>query len=272
MLFMKLNVVQYGEANNKSQCPIVILHGLFGSHRNWTPIAKHLAKKQRVYSLDLRNHGQSPHTELMDYPSMAQDLSEFIKQIVADNEYNSVNIIAHSMGGKAALWLALTRAELINKLLIVDIAPVSYQHEFDDVLNAFNSVQLDLIQSRSEADKCLSHSIQDEGLRQFLLQNLKKTHANKKPVQYQWHLNIDVIARSIPFITGFPEASHLKPYPKRILFVGGGNSDYLSKANQALTKELFPLASFSMIKSAGHWLHAEQPEIFLALIEPYMSI
>lgn len=269
---MKLNVVQYGEANNKYQCPIVILHGLFGSHRNWTPIAKHLAKKQRVYSLDLRNHGQSPHTELMDYPSMAQDVLQFIEKLIVKNEYHSVNIIAHSMGGKAALYLALTQAELINKLVIVDIAPLPYQHEFDEVLKGFKSVPLEKIKSRREADECLSHTIQDEGLRQFLLQNLQQTPTDKKPGEYQWRLNLDAISRSIPFISGFPDTRQMKPYPKKVLFVGGGESDYLSKANQALSKELFPLASFSMIKSAGHWLHAEQPEIFLALIEPYMSL
>ena len=263
---MKLNAQQYGESRNVLQAPIIILHGLFGSYRNWTPIAKSLSEKRLVYALDLRNHGQSPHSERMDYPSMARDLVEFIEQTIAANEYHCVDIIAHSMGGKAALWLALIRPDLINKLIIVDIAPIVYQHEFDEVLQGFDAVPLEMIKSRREADNWLSHSIKDAALRQFLLQNLQL-----KDGQYQWRLNLDAISHAIPLIIGFPETYHLEPYHKRVLFVAGGLSDYLSKENQQLTRQLFPQASFSMIKSAGHWLHAEQPELFLALIEPYIN-
>ncbi|MCU7837060.1 MAG: alpha/beta fold hydrolase [gamma proteobacterium symbiont of Taylorina sp.] len=288
---MELNATQYGDIKNNNQPAILILHGLFGSHRNWHPIAKKLSEKHRVYALDLRNHGQSPHTERMDYPLMAQDVIDFI----ALYSLSCVNIIAHSMGGKSALWLALKRPELIEKLIIVDIAPVSYSHEFDAVLQGFKSIPLlsninspaalfadkyvckttedkfigqvfSPVQSRKEADEILSKSIKQASLRQFLLQNLQY-----KKGRFQWRLNLEAISRSIPLITGFPDTAEIAPYSKRVLFIGGGQSDYLNKANQKLTRQLFPLASFSMIKSAGHWLHSEQPEIFMALIEPYLS-
>jgi len=195
---------------------------------------------------------------------MSQDVLDFIEQ----NSLSSVHIIAHSMGGKVALWLALNQPELVKKLVIVDIAPVSYQHEFDAVLKGFKSVdrRISAIQSRQEADDILKKSIKQATLRHFLLQNLQFREG-----QYQWRLNLDAIGRSIPVITGFPDTKGLSVYSKHVLFIGGGQSDYLIKANQNLTRQLFPLASFSIIKSAGHWLHSEQPEIFLALITPYLS-
>ena len=262
---MQLNATQYGElkeVNDRSQTPLIILHGLFGSSKNWHLIARELSKKHLVYSLDLRNHGQSPHSDSMDYPHMAQDVLSFIEQ----NNFTSVNIIAHSMGGKTALWLALNKPQLIEKLVIADIAPVSYTHDFDLVLNALQSIPLSTIKSRKDADQYLAKSIKEQSLRQFLLQNLQL-----KQGQYQWRLNLKAISQSIPQITGFPDTSGLDPFPKRVLFIGGGQSEYLNKANQQLTRKLFPYASFSIIKSAGHWLHAEQPGLFQHLVEVYIN-
>ena len=246
--------------------PIIILHGLFGSNRNWHPIARSLSDKHTVYSLDLRNHGKSPHSAAMDYHHMAEDVLAFIKNEVNHNQIRPVNIIAHSMGGKAAMWLALSHPEVIAKLVVVDIAPVTYEHDFSEVLNAFESVPLELIQSRQDAEKYLAQTIGQGSLRQFLLQNLQF-----KDGKYTWRLNLTAIIHSITDITGFPDTKDIKPFPGRVLFIGGGQSDYLNKANQALTRALFPKASFSMIKPGGHWLHAEQPGLFKALVEPYFS-
>lgn len=264
---MHLHATQYGDASAlEASTPVIILHGLFGSNRNWHPIAKALSDDHLVYSVDLRNHGQSPHAEVMDYSHMAEDVLRFIQHKLEHTQLSSVNIIAHSMGGKVAMWLALTYPEIIKKLVVVDIAPVTYEHDFSDVLNAFQSIPLHLLNSRQHADDYLSELIHDRSLRQFLLQNLQFTEG-----KYQWRLNLEVISQSISTLIAFPETKSLAPFNKRVLFVGGGQSEYLSKMTKKQTRVLFPSASFSMIKSAGHWLHAEQPELFKALIQPYLN-
>ncbi len=261
---MQLHATVYEEPlAGENRPPIVILHGLFGSNRNWHPIARTLSKNRPVYSLDLRNHGKSPHSDVMDYYHMTDDVLNYIQSEIPSK---SVDIIAHSMGGKVAMWLALSYPEIVRKLVVVDIAPIAYQHDFSMVLEAFNSVPLESIQSRKEADQYLAKTIDELELRQFLLQNLQY-----KKGTYRWRLNLQAVTHSISSITGFPETKNMTPFAGRVLFVGGGHSDYLSKVNQKLTREVFPGASFSLIKSAGHWLHSEQPELFLALIEPYFS-
>ncbi|MCK5697293.1 MAG: alpha/beta fold hydrolase [Gammaproteobacteria bacterium] len=260
---MLLYAKHYGDiAKPHTSNAIIILHGLFGNYRNWQPIARSLATHYPVYSLDLRNHGQSTHDGVMDYPTMAEDVLRFIQ----DKKLNSVTIIAHSMGGKVAMTLALAHPQVVNKLVVVDIAPISYQHDFSEVLNAFQAVPLNKIQSRQEADRYLSTIISDKNLRQFLLQNLKQQDG-----QYYWRLNLEAIRQSIETIIAFPNTSHYPPFKKRVLFIGGGQSDYLSKENQQKAKILFPRASFSIIKSAGHWLHTEQAELFKVLIQPYLK-
>ncbi len=257
-------------AAKRENTPLIILHGLFGSNRNWHPIARSLSDKYIVYSLDLRNHGQSPHSEVMDYPQMAEDVVDYIRSSIDSKtdqkEIQSVDIIAHSMGGKVAMWMALSHPELIRKLVVVDIAPVSYQHNFSDVLNAFQSTPLEAVHSRQEADQFLAQTIKQKSLRQFLLQNLQFKNG-----KYSWRLNLKAIIDSISNITGFPDTQNVTPFSKRALFIGGGQSDYLSRENQIVTRKLFPKASFSTIKPAGHWLHSEQPELFKALVAPYLA-
>lgn len=264
---MQLHATRYESAQSLAQNPpIIILHGLFGSSRNWHPIAQALSDKYTVYTLDLRNHGKSPHDDIMDYPHMARDVLTFLENELGQKEITPVTIIAHSMGGKAAMWLALTRPEWVRKLVVVDIAPVNYEHDFSAVLDALQAIPLDSLKSRRDADHHLSKSISQSSLRHFLLQNLQFRHG-----KYQWRLNLDAISHSIAEITSFPDTDDIEPFAKRVLFIGGGQSDYLNKNNQKLTRQCFPLASFAMIKSAGHWLHAEQPEIFKALIGPYLD-
>ncbi len=259
---MRLAVTRYGEAQTDHSLPVIILHGLFGSSRNWHPIAQSLSKSSPVYALDLRNHGKSPHSSIMDYPAMAQDVVEFM----AAEHIDQARFIAHSMGGKAAMWLALTQPERVQKLVVVDIAPVAYEHDFSGVLEALQSLPLEYISSRKEADQYLARYLAQRSLRQFLLQNLQL-----KSGHYQWRLNLDAITHSIADITGFPDTRNIQVYAKRVLFIGGGQSDYLSRENQQKSRQLFPLATFSIIKNAGHWLHSEQPEIFMALIKSYMN-
>ncbi len=259
---MQLATSHYKPVREKHSTPIIILHGLFGSSRNWHPVARVLAETSSVYALDLRNHGKSPHSDIMTYPAMAEDIAEFM----AHHHISEARFIAHSMGGKVAMWLALTQPQRVQKMVIVDIAPVNYQHDFSSVLNAFAAVPLERISSRREVDQYLSEYLSEPDLRQFLLQNLQLKNG-----RYQWRLNLEVIKTAIKEITGFPDTGNITPFEKRVLFVGGGQSDYLSRDYHAQTWKLFPLASFSTIKQAGHWLHAEQPEQFMALIKPYLN-
>ncbi len=262
---MRLAVTRYGAIQTGHSLPVIILHGLFGSSRNWHPVAQSLAKGSKsspVYALDLRNHGKSPHSSIMNYPAMAQDIVEFM----AAEHIGKARLIAHSMGGKVAMWLALTEPERVSKLVVVDIAPVAYEHDFSGVLEALKSVPIEHIGSRKEADHYLARYLAQQSLRQFLLQNLQL-----KDGHYQWRLNLDAITHSIADITGFPDTRNIQAYAKRVLFIGGDQSDYLNRENQQKTRQLFPMATFSMIKNAGHWLHSEQPKIFMALINPYLN-
>jgi len=255
---MNLHFKQYGESGS----PIIILHGLFGSGRNWQSIATFLAKQHVVYAIDLRNHGNSPHCDDMNYQQMVDDVLKFLDL----NGLQSVNVIGHSMGGKTAMWMALTNPQRVNSLVVVDIAPIAYQHSFDDVLGALRSVPLQEISSRQDADEYLAKDIEEEGLRQFLLQNLQVSSQN-----WQWRINLDGINQSISAITGFPETGQLDPFKKRSLFIAGANSDYLSKENGAKVKQLFPSSRTMTVKEAGHWPHAEKPAVFKALIKPFFS-
>ena len=157
--------------------PLIILHGFFASSRNWRQIAKQLGSKFHVYVLDQRNHGASPHVPVMDYPSMASDLSAFLDE----REIASACLVGHSMGGKVAMWFALNHPERIARLIVVDIAPVAYRHNFDDIVKTLKALPLDRIGNRKQADDFLSETITEPGFRQFLLQNLILHEGN-----YRW--------------------------------------------------------------------------------------
>jgi pimeloyl-ACP methyl ester carboxylesterase len=281
---MKLYATQYAPPIKLAQTPpdkcdqqhpIIILHGLFGSSRNWHPIAKILAEKRIVYCLDLPNHGQSPSCEQMTYQSMAQAVLDFIKTL--DQQCTSVDIIGHSMGGKVAMCLALLHSEIIHKLIVVDIAPVQYEHDFSHILEALSAIPLDKIHSRAEADTVLATYLEERNLRQFLLQNLYLSQNKEgqiallKQRRYQWRLNLDAIATSMLDVIAFPKLENSPSFAKRVLFVGGEYSDYLNKNNRDKTKQLFPKAIFTTLKKAGHWLHAEQPEHFVSLVQYHLE-
>ncbi len=270
-----IKLAQTPSAKCDQQRPIIILHGLFGSSRNWHPIAKLLAEKRIVYCLDLPNHGQSPSCQHMTYPSMAQAVFDFIKNL--DPQCASVDIIGHSMGGKVAMCLALLHSEIIHKLIVVDIAPVQYEHDFSHILEGLSAIPLDKIRSRTEADTILATYLEERSLRQFLLQNLYLGQnkgaqiAHSKLRRYQWRLNLEAIATSMADIIAFPELENSSLFAKKVFFIGGEYSDYLNKNNRDKTKQLFPKALFSTLKKAGHWLHAEQPEHFVSLLQYYLK-
>lgn len=249
---MKLATQVYGQAGDRP--PLMIAHGLFGSARNWGVIAKRLAEARRVVVVDMRNHGDSPWAEAHDYESMAEDLAELI-----DGRWD---VLGHSMGGKAAMVLALRHPEKVNRLVVADIAPVAYGHTQAHLVEAMAALDLSAATSRGEADRALAASVEDPGVRAFLLQSLDVK-------ERRWRLNLDVLGREMPKILSFPEIEGHFDGPALFLF--GGNSTYVLPEHRARIKALFPEARFAKIPGAGHWLHAEKPREFEAAVSAFLG-
>jgi esterase len=251
--------LSYESFGSPDHPPLIILHGFLASSRNWRSIAQNLSATFHVWVPDMRNHGNSPHHPLMDYPSMAQDLLDFIKQ----RQLSRVNLLGHSMGGKIAMWLALNYPEQVLSLIVADIAPIAYSHCFDDTFRALKALPLTDIQSRKQAEHMLASEIKDQSYRQFLLQNLILQDG-----QYQWRIDLAICAANSDAITGFPPTDGLPAYNGRALFIAGANSQYV---NANAVKQLFPYAHLSVIANAGHWLHVQQPTAFLERVEKFLS-
>ncbi len=239
--------------------PLVIVHGLYGSARNWGVIARRLSDGREVYAVDQRNHGQSPRDPVHDYPAMAADLAEVIGQIGGP-----VDLLGHSMGGKAAMQLALTRPELIRRLIVADIAPVAYDHDQTRHVHAMRSIDLSQITNRAEADAALAARVDDPALRAFFLQSLD--FRTKPP---EWRLNLDVLEAEMPKIVGWPGTEGQFPGP--VLFLTGADSTYVRPEYRDTIRALFPAARFAKIPGAGHWLHAEKPREFEETVRVFLN-
>lgn len=256
---MQLVDLAYEELGNPSAEPVLILHGFFASSRNWRKIAESLALTYRVFSVDLRNHGNSPHHPEMDYPSMAEDVLAFM----AKHSLVKAHILGHSMGGKCAMWLALQHPGRIDKLIIVDIAPKSYQHSFDNTLQAMMELPLSDIKNRKQAETWLSSAIPELEYRQFLLQNLSLREG-----AYGWRIDLAIFKVRAPNIVAFPEINSSARYEGDVLFIAGEDSRYVEKDD---ISTLFPYADFDTIPGAGHWVHAQQPERFIESVEKFLQ-
>jgi esterase len=239
--------------------PLLIVHGLFGSARNWGVIARHLAQARRVLAVDMRNHGASPRAESQSYPDMAADLAEVIAA-----HGGQADVLGHSMGGKAAMQLALTKPELVRKLVVADIAPVAYSHDQSQYISAMQSLDLIGLNSRSEADRRLAVTLKDPALRAFFLQSL-----DLKEQPPKWRLNLDVLNREMDKIVGWPGTDGQFNGPA--LFLAGSESYYIRPEHRDLIRHLFPKARFAKIPGAGHWLHAERPREFEAAVEVFLN-
>lgn len=248
----------YEAFGNPNHCPIIILHGFLASSRNWRTIAKRLAENHFVYVLDMRNHGASPHADNMDYPSMAVDVARFMD----NKKLEKAHLLGHSMGGKIAMWFALHYPERIEKLMVIDIAPVSYEHSFDPIIYALKQIPLAELNSRKHAESYLEEKIPDIGFRQFLLQNLLL-----KDGHYYWRINLDIIQKTAHHIVGFP-AVNVKAYPKQVLFVAGGHSKYIQPE---MVYQQFPEAVIVEIHETGHWLYVEAPDEFCHVIRQWIQ-
>lgn len=241
--------------------PLVILHGLFGSKRNWTSIAGLLGRHHRVLAVDLRNHGTSPWDDRHDYPALAADVARFI-EVEAGGR---APVVGHSMGGKTAMLLALTRPELVERLVVVDIPPAASRGPIGDVLQILRSVPLERFTARAEVQAALAAMIPDAKLRGFLMLNVVAG-----PGGLAWAVNLDALARHFDLIAGFPDVPTPRAFPGPALFLVGGRSDYVRPEHHAEIRRLFPAASIEAIPGAGHWVHADAPAEFVAAIERFL--
>lgn len=251
-----LNTVHHGTPH-PDRPPLVIAHGLFGSARNWGVIARRLADERQVVAVDMRNHGHSPRDPRHDYPAMANDLAEVI-----DSLGGQADVLGHSMGGKAAMVLALDHPAHVRRLVVADIAPVAYSHSQMAYVEAMRAVDLSRVARRSDAAAQLAGHGVEPALQSFFTQSLD-LRAGK------WLINVDALAAEMPAIMGFPPVDATWEGPA--LFLTGEKSDYVGPQDRARIRALFPGARFARLKGAGHWLHADEPRAFESTVRGFLN-
>jgi esterase len=239
---------------------LVLLHGLFGAGRNLGVIARGLAARFRVTTLDARNHGASPHAADMRYESMAVDVAE----TMAARGIARSAVCGHSMGGKIAMTLALSRPELVGRLAVLDIAPVAYGHEHLGYIEAMRSVDLHPGLTRQAADAALAAAVKEPALRGFLLHNLV---LGETP---HWRLGLEEIAGAMNDLVGWSDPVPGASYDGPALFVTGANSSYVPASAHGAIRARFPRAEIATIADAGHWLHAEKPQAVITVLEAFL--
>jgi len=254
---VKLHFKTFGQGH-----PVIILHGLFGTLDNWQTIARQLSEEYSVYILDQRNHGRSPHSDVHDYHHMAEDLQQFM-----DSQWmhDGAHIIGHSMGGKTAMQFALEHPDLVKKLVVVDIAPKTYPGNHFEIFDALLSMDLDKIETRSEADELLAQRIGEEDVRLFLMKNLTR----RKEGGYEFKMNLPVLRKHYGDVLAAVGGAH--PFEGPALFIRGGRSKHVVDGDEILIKELFPNAAVETIPKAGHWVHADAPVHLLKLVQAFLK-
>ncbi len=246
---MELNYKKFGESGPN----IIILHGLLGSLDNWQTIAKKLSEQFIVYTVDQRNHGRSPHSDEIDYQLLSDDIVWFCAQ----HAIQQAILIGHSMGGKVSMLFALQHPELVEKLIVVDIAPVYYEGGHEEILFAMAEAPLQNYTKREEVDKFLERRISNFGVRQFVLKNLSRDESGA----FVWKCNLEALVKNYRALMEFTETE--KTYQGETHFIRGEQSGYISKENWEACKKYFPNADLMTIHYAGHWVHADNPESFL---------
>jgi len=242
---------------------LVILHGLFGSSRNWASIARRLGETHRVFTVDLRNHGASPWAETMDYAEMADDVRAFLVRY----GLAGATVMGHSMGGKTVMRLALEHEGDVGRLIVVDIAPVAYTHTHLPFVEAMRAVDLTAVGRRADVDRQLETAIPEAALRGFLLHNLATDDG-----RLNWRINLAALAANMDALIGYPEDQAGLAYGGPAHFIAGAASDYVLEAHHARIRDFFPKAEIDSIPDAGHWVHAEQPAAFLERVRSILGI
>lgn len=251
---MNLNYKKIGESGPE----LVIIHGFLGSLDNWYSVAKKLGQDYTVYLLDARNHGLSPHDDEFSYPIMAQDVKEFLEQ----HNIGKASIIGHSMGGKIAMEFALEYPSLIDNLIVVDIAPKAYPVHHREILDALLGLDIDHLQSRQEADEQLAKSIDEFGVRQFLLKNIDR----KAEGGFRWKMNLKLLNEKVEEVGKSQTGYSTVP----TLFVRGERSDYIKDTDENDILEIFPNSTFADLPT-GHWVHAEKPDLFYEVAVDFLD-
>jgi pimeloyl-ACP methyl ester carboxylesterase len=256
---------------------VVFVHGLFGQGKNWTTIAKGLAGDHRVTLVDLPNHGHSPWTDHVDYLDMAELLAAELEHLG-----EPVTLVGHSMGGKVSMQLALRRPELLRALVVVDIAPVEYPLQggrtddpdeeaspFAAFIEAMRAMDLDGLTTRDDADAALRTAVPSRMVRSFLLQSLVREGSGGDG--WRWRLNLELLERDLGELRGFPEPQPGAAFDGPVLWIAGANSAYVLDDDRPRMDALFPATRLVRIKNAGHWVHSEQPEVFLETLRRFLE-
>ena len=242
--------------------PVVFCHGLFGQGKNWTQIAKQLAGSHRVLLVDMPNHGRSDWTEHFDYADAAEAVAAVLTEPVA--------LVGHSMGGKIAMLVALLHPDLVERLCVVDVAPVPYAHhdEFRRYLDAMIGLDLEALERRDQADDALREAVPSDTVRTFLLQNLRRDGDG-----WRWQANLELLRKDLPVLGGWPEdrIADVAPYEGPVLWVGGADSPYITDDHAPAMDRLFPRNRRVTVKGAGHWVHSEQPQVFTEVLRRFVD-
>lgn len=257
---MQLHYQTLGQAPAQNKIPpLVLLHGLFGSADNWGTVAKHFSQHQQVISVDLRNHGRSPHHDSQTYDDMANDLLALCDTLGLEQ----INLLGHSLGGKVAMQFATQYPNRINKLIVVDMAIRTYADVQTYLMDAMMAIDLTKVQTRSEVDERLSDSIENVKVRHFLLMNLVKIDG-----QLQWRINLPALKANYPTIR--QAVCESAQFEQPCLFIRGSHSDYVRDDDIEPIKARFTQAKFASLPT-GHWVHAEQPHAFIALVAQFIN-
>ncbi len=253
---MKLYYRKLGEGP-----PLVILHGLLGSSDNWFTLGRRFAHSHQVILVDLRNHGRSPHGPIFNYRAMAGD----ILQLLHEEQFIRARIMGHSLGGKVAMTLALDTPDVVEKLVVVDMAPRAYPNTHQPLISAMAQLDFEHIHTRQEADAALAPSVPDPTLRAFLLKNLKRLYNGR----YTWKVNLEAIQENLDEI--YRPVSGSRPFTGPALFVRGEKSNYIQEQDLALIRQFFPAARVVTVPDAGHWVHAENPDVFFRVVHEFLT-
>ncbi len=240
--------------------PLIILHGLFGSLENWRSMSKKLCRNFRVFSVDLRNHGNSPHSDEFNCALMVDDLKEFMQE----HSLGSAHLLGHSLGGKVAMHFAVTHPDLVDKLVVVDIAPRAYPPSHKNIFTLLTAIPLEKFSGRSEIRQELEKGISDRSVVEFLLKNITTTQSET----LQWRMNLKALHENYQEIIAAPEWEG--SFDKPTLFVRGENSDYIKSTDLGGVKKYFPRAEVAMVPGAGHWVHAQAPENFEEMVRDFL--
>ena len=259
---LDLNNIIHNAASDEQDPPLLIAHGLFGSARNFNTLGRRLATTRRVVMVDMRNHGASPWDQENTYPAMATDLALAIEQHCDGRAV----VLGHSMGGKAAMTLALSRPNLLSGLIVADIAPVPHEHTHWPYIVSMQALDLGRITRRSDADPMLADAIPDPTLRSFLLQNLAVEEGRAR-----WRINLAALRANMEALLDFPADLPEPAFDGPAYFLHGGASPYVPPETHPRIRAFFPAAEIDALEGAGHWLHAEQPEAFLGRIEKWLK-